>query len=84
MAATSSFFSTETAETNEKEEEEKEDFDETKSETSSIATASTIASRDLNSALLGGFDLATLSGPLCDEPLQGVWIIIEEVSIKGE
>jgi ribosome assembly protein 1 len=49
-----------------------------------VATSSTIAELDLKSSLLGGFDLVTQNGPLCDEPLQGSAIILEEVQIAGE
>lgn len=33
------------------------------------------------SSFINGFQLATLAGPLCDEPLMGVCFIVEELSI---
>lgn len=33
------------------------------------------------SSVISGFQLATLSGPLCDEPLMGVCFILEELSL---
>lgn len=39
---------------------------------------------DAQSALSTGFQLATNKGPLCDEPLQGVLIIIENIEITDQ
>jgi len=35
--------------------------------------------KEFNSALVNGFDLATLTGPLMDEPMQGAVFIIEDI-----
>jgi translation elongation factor EF-G len=34
--------------------------------------------------MISGFDLATCSGPLMDEPMQGAIFIIEDVSLAEE
>lgn len=34
--------------------------------------------RQLDRAIIAGFDLAMSQGPLCDEPMQGVGIIVED------
>lgn len=39
---------------------------------------------DLENSLLNGFQLATLAGPLCEEPMHGVCFIIEEWFIDCE
>ncbi len=40
--------------------------------------------KELNSAMISGFDLATFSGPLMDEPMQGAIFIIEDISLAEE
>jgi translation elongation factor EF-G len=35
--------------------------------------------RDLCNAFVTGFDIATVSGPLCEEPMLGAVFIIENV-----
>jgi ribosome assembly protein 1 len=42
------------------------------------------SAKELNSAMISGFDLATCSGPLMDEPMQGAIFIIEDVSLAEE
>ena len=34
--------------------------------------------------MISGFDLATFSGPLMDEPMQGAIFIIEDISLAEE
>lgn len=43
-----------------------------------------ISSRDIDSSVVNGFQLAMKSGPLCGEPLHGVAFIIEKVEISSE
>lgn len=38
----------------------------------------------LDSAIISGFDLATVNGPLMDEPMQGAIFIVEDVSVDEE
>jgi len=40
--------------------------------------------QELNSALISGFDLASVTGPLMDEPMQGAVFIIESISLNTE
>ena len=40
--------------------------------------------REYDSCILSGFQLATLTGPLCDEPLRGVCFIVEKWEILTE
>lgn len=42
--------------------------------------------RDFDNSIVSGFQLATLSGPMCEEPLMGVCFIVEkwEISKVGE
>ena len=42
------------------------------------------SAKELNSAMISGFDLATCSGPLMDEPMQGAIFIVEDVSLADE
>ena len=35
----------------------------------------------LDSAMISGFDLAAVNGPLMDEPMQGAVFIVENVSL---
>ena len=35
--------------------------------------------KEFNSALINGFDLASMTGPLMDEPMQGAIFIIEDI-----
>lgn len=42
---------------------------------------SAIKLRALDRAIVAGFDLAVSQGPLCEEPMQGIGIILEEWSI---
>jgi len=42
------------------------------------------SAKELNSAMISGFDLATCSGPLMDDPMQGAIFIIEDVSLAEE
>lgn len=37
--------------------------------------------RDYDSSVVNGFQLATLAGPMCEEPIKGVCFIVEEWSI---
>lgn len=37
-----------------------------------------------DSTFIGGFQLATLSGPLCDEPIMGVCFVVEEWTFEKE
>lgn len=37
---------------------------------------------DLENSLISGYQLATLSGPLCEEPMNGVCFLIEEFAIN--
>ena len=39
--------------------------------------------KELNNSILTGFQLATASGPLCDEPMSGVCFIIDEIVIRN-
>lgn len=39
--------------------------------------------RELDQSIVSGFQLATLAGPLCEEPMQGVALIVEEWN-RGE
>ena len=38
-----------------------------------------VSLKEFNAALINGFDLATMNGPLMDEPMQGAIFIIEDV-----
>ena len=38
----------------------------------------------LDSAMISGFDLASINGPLMDEPMQGAIFIIESISLDQE
>jgi len=50
------------------------------SEGSDDSTSSrSISENDLLSSLIAGFDIAAQAGPLCNEPLYGVCLIVEEV-----
>lgn len=40
-----------------------------------------VTSKELNSAMISGFDLATFNGPLMDEPMQGAVFIIEDIEL---
>jgi len=42
------------------------------------------ARSDLESSLIQGFQLATLAGPLCEEPMMGVAFIVEDWVVKDE
>ena len=37
--------------------------------------------RELDHSIISGFQLATLAGPLCDEPMMGLCCIIEDIII---
>lgn len=37
--------------------------------------------RDCDSSVVNGFQLATLAGPVCDEPMMGVCFVVEEWSV---
>lgn len=39
---------------------------------------------ELVNSLITGFQQSTASGPLCEEPLQGVCFVIEEVAFDAE
>ena len=39
---------------------------------------------DLDSSLVNGFQLATLAGPLCDEPMMGVAIVVSRWDVADE
>ena len=39
---------------------------------------------DLDSSLVNGFQLATLAGPLCDEPMMGVAIVVSRWEVADE
>lgn len=43
-----------------------------------------VSKKELNSAVVSGFDLATVTGPLMDEPMQGAVFILENVLIDKE
>jgi translation elongation factor EF-G len=38
-----------------------------------------VSMKEFNAALINGFDLATMNGPLMDEPMQGAIFIIEDI-----
>ncbi|PIK44190.1 putative elongation factor Tu GTP-binding domain-containing protein 1 [Apostichopus japonicus] len=38
--------------------------------------------RDFDSCIVGGFQLVTLSGPMCDEPMMGVCFVMESWEVK--
>lgn len=40
-----------------------------------------VSIKELNSAMISGFDLATVTGPLMDEPMQGAVFILESISL---
>lgn len=40
-----------------------------------------VSIKELNSAVVSGFDLATVTGPLMDEPMQGAVFILENVAV---
>lgn len=42
------------------------------------------ALRDLNTSIISGFQLATLAGPLCNEPMTGVAFIIEDIVFQQQ
>lgn len=39
--------------------------------------------RDFDNSIINGFQLATASGPLCEEPLMGVCYIIENIMVDN-
>ncbi|KAK5582480.1 hypothetical protein RB653_004065 [Dictyostelium firmibasis] len=39
---------------------------------------------ELDNSIVSGFQLATIAGPLCDEPMMGVCLIIEDIDITRE
>lgn len=41
------------------------------------------ATRDLDNSIVSGFQLATLSGPMCEEPLMGVCFSVEKWDIQS-
>lgn len=50
-----------------------------------LATVEKIDERsDYDSSFLNGFQMATLSGPLCEEPLRGVCFIVEQWTFEKE
>lgn len=38
-----------------------------------------VTARDVNNALVAGFEMATRNGPLCEEPMLGACFIVESV-----
>lgn len=42
------------------------------------------ALRDLNNSIVSGFQLASIAGPLCNEPMTGVAFIVEEIHLQQE
>jgi ribosome assembly protein 1 len=40
--------------------------------------------KDMEDGVETGFQLATFRGPLCDEPLQGTAIFIDEIRLEGQ
>jgi translation elongation factor EF-G len=42
-----------------------------------------IALKELNNALINGFDLASTEGPLMNEPMQGAVFILEDLRIDS-
>lgn len=54
---------------------------ETESTGLSKVSISSLSDYDIQSALITGFQLGTSRGPLCDEPLQGVLIILENIEV---
>lgn len=51
---------------------------------STSATASPAAAlRDYDNSIVSGFQLATLSGPMCEEPLMGVCFVVERWDMKA-
>jgi len=40
--------------------------------------------KDLDNSVVNGFQLATISSPLCEEPMMGVCIIVEDVILKPQ
>ncbi|CAM4518633.1 unnamed protein product [Leuciscus chuanchicus] len=47
-----------------------------------IEKAETTAFRDFDNSIVSGFQLATLSGPMCEEPLMGVCFSVESWDMK--
>lgn len=45
-------------------------------------TTSTLQSADFSDRISYAFQLATAKGPLCNEPVQGIAVFLEEVTIK--
>ncbi|KAL2088978.1 hypothetical protein ACEWY4_015877 [Coilia grayii] len=45
--------------------------------------AVTAALRDYDNSIVSGFQLATLSGPMCEEPLMGVCFVVERWEMKA-
>ena len=43
-----------------------------------------VSKKELNSAIVSGFDLATVTGPLMDEPMQGAVFILENILVDKE
>ena len=43
-----------------------------------------VSMKEFNSAMVSGFDLATVTGPLMDEPMQGAVFILENILIDKE
>lgn len=41
----------------------------------------TLQARDFSDKIIYAFQLATAQGPLCNEPVQGIAVILEEVSV---
>lgn len=42
------------------------------------------SSRDMNESIDTGFQIATLQGPMCAEPMQGMAFFVEKVEIDKE
>lgn len=49
-----------------------------------VASAHDLSAKDLSNAITTGFDIATVAGPLFEEPVMGAIFIIEGIELVKE
>ncbi|KAM9953379.1 hypothetical protein ACTFIR_008445 [Dictyostelium discoideum] len=75
----------------EKEEKEEKEIQEEENSNSEVGSIKLLDGDDkfkriseLDNSIVSGFQLATIAGPLCDEPMMGVCLIVEDIDIIRE
>jgi len=67
--------------TGDKAERRQKEYDEKFAKVQEVLSAHSVTWKDICNAMLTGFDIATVSGPLCEEPMLGAAFLVENIDL---